>query len=105
VINKEKEASQVVTKSAFFQARKQLSYKAFIELNRQIIDTTYKWKKAPLSAKAEEDKALTEVIKTSFNEGRECYGTRLHTARFNRSRTHGESPPYWPVNEDRRNAG
>jgi hypothetical protein len=40
VINKEKEASQVVTKSAFFQARKQLSYKAFIELNRQIIDTT-----------------------------------------------------------------
>jgi hypothetical protein len=32
----------VVTKSAFFQARKQLSYKAFIELNRQIIDTTYK---------------------------------------------------------------
>jgi hypothetical protein len=26
VINKEKEASQVVTKSAFFQARKQLSY-------------------------------------------------------------------------------
>jgi hypothetical protein len=29
-----------------------------------------------LSAKAEEDKALTEVIKTSFNEGRECYGTR-----------------------------
>jgi hypothetical protein len=37
-----KEASQVVTKSAFFQARKQLSYKAFIELNRQIIDTTYK---------------------------------------------------------------
>ena len=42
LINKEKEASQVVTKSAFFQARKQLSYKAFIELNRQIIDTTYK---------------------------------------------------------------
>jgi transposase InsO family protein len=36
----------------------------------------YAWKKAPLSAKAEEDKALTEVIKTSFNEGRECYGTR-----------------------------
>jgi transposase InsO family protein len=29
-----------------------------------------------LSAKAEEDKTLTEVIKTSFNEGRECYGTR-----------------------------
>ncbi len=36
----------------------------------------YAWKKGPLSAKAEEDKALTEVIKTSFNEGRECYGTR-----------------------------
>jgi hypothetical protein len=35
-------ASQVVTKSAFFQARKQLSYKAFIELNRQILGTTYK---------------------------------------------------------------
>jgi hypothetical protein len=32
LINKEKEASQVVTKSAFFQARKQLSYKAFIVL-------------------------------------------------------------------------
>jgi hypothetical protein len=29
----------------------------------------YAWKKAPLSAKAEEDKTLTEVIKTSFNEG------------------------------------
>jgi hypothetical protein len=38
----------------------------------------YAWKKGPLSAKAEEDKALTEVIKTSFNEGRECYGV-LHT--------------------------
>jgi len=36
----------------------------------------YAWKKAPLSAKAEEDKALTKVIKTSFNEVRECYGTR-----------------------------
>ncbi|NOQ35413.1 MAG: IS4 family transposase [Methylococcaceae bacterium] len=42
VINKEKEASQVITKSAFFQARKQLSYTAFIELNRQIIATAYK---------------------------------------------------------------
>jgi hypothetical protein len=36
----------------------------------------YASKKAPLSAKAEEDQTLTEVIKTSFNEGRECYGTR-----------------------------
>jgi len=32
----------VITKSAFFQARKQLSYTAFIELNRQIIVTAYK---------------------------------------------------------------
>jgi hypothetical protein len=36
VINKEKEASQVVTKSAFFQASNQISYKAFIELNRHL---------------------------------------------------------------------
>ena len=36
------------------------------------------------------DKALTEVIKTSFNEGRECYGTR----RIQQD-----------LNEDRRNAG
>lgn len=32
----------MITKSAFFQARKQLSYAAFIELNRQIIVTAYK---------------------------------------------------------------
>ena len=42
VINKEKEASQVITKSAFFQARKHLSYTAFIEINRQTIATIYK---------------------------------------------------------------
>ena len=29
-----------------------------------------------MSAKPEEYKALSEVIKTSFNEGRECYGMR-----------------------------
>jgi len=41
-INDKNEASQHVTKSAFFQARKQLSYRAFIELNRQLIDGVYK---------------------------------------------------------------
>jgi len=40
-INDKNEASQHVTKSAFFQARKQLSYRAFIELNRQLIDNIY----------------------------------------------------------------
>ena len=35
------EATQHVTKSAFFQARKQLSPTAFIELNRQLINTIY----------------------------------------------------------------
>ena len=35
------EATQHVTKSAFFQARKQLSPTAFIELNRQLIDNIY----------------------------------------------------------------
>lgn len=41
VINNKNEASQHITKSAFFQARKQLSYRAFIELNRQLIDGVY----------------------------------------------------------------
>lgn len=41
-INKEKEASQVITKHAFFQSRKQLSHTAFIDLNQQIITSTYK---------------------------------------------------------------
>jgi len=41
VMQEEASASQVVTKSAFFQARKQLSFTAFTELNRQIIDTVY----------------------------------------------------------------
>lgn len=36
----------------------------------------YAWKKAPTTAKAKKDKALTNVIKTSFDEGRRCYGTR-----------------------------
>jgi hypothetical protein len=40
-INHEKEASQVITKHAFFQARKQLCYTAFIELNQQIITDVY----------------------------------------------------------------
>jgi len=41
-INKEKDASQVITKHAFFQSRKQLSHTAFIDLNQQIITSTYK---------------------------------------------------------------
>ncbi len=45
-INNKIESTQQITKSAFFQARKQLSYRAFIDLNRQIIDGIYKNKKA-----------------------------------------------------------
>lgn len=41
-INNKNEATQHITKSAFFQARKQLSYTAFTELNRQLIDGVYK---------------------------------------------------------------
>lgn len=41
IINNEKEASQVITKQAFFRARKKLSYTAFIALNQQIISSTY----------------------------------------------------------------
>jgi hypothetical protein len=40
-IHDKNEASQHITKSALFQARKQLSYTAFTELNRQIIDDIY----------------------------------------------------------------
>jgi len=36
----------------------------------------YAWKKAPITAKEQKDIALTDVIKTSFDEGRGCYGTR-----------------------------
>ncbi len=45
-IQGKKEASQVITKSAFFQARKQLSHTAFKSLNQQIVDDVYsgKWK-------------------------------------------------------------
>jgi Transposase DDE domain len=40
-INDEKEPSQHITKSAFFQARKQLSPAAFVELNQQLNDNLY----------------------------------------------------------------
>ena len=50
-INDEKEPSQHITKSAFFQARKQLSPLAFVELNQRLADDLYssyshytKWK-------------------------------------------------------------
>ena len=45
-IQGKKEASEVITKSAFFQARKQLSHTAFIALNRQVVDGVYQrnWK-------------------------------------------------------------
>ncbi len=43
-IGEKAEASQKITKSAFFQARKQLSFTAFISLNRQLIDNLYKIK-------------------------------------------------------------
>ena len=38
-INHKKEASQWITKSAFFQSRKQLSHTAFIGLNHLVIDS------------------------------------------------------------------
>ena len=40
-LNGQKHATQVVTKSAFFQARKQLSHSAFTDLNRQLVDSAY----------------------------------------------------------------
>jgi len=36
----------------------------------------YAWKKSPITAKEQEDQALSDVIKISFNEGRGTYGTR-----------------------------
>ncbi len=42
-----KQATQVVTKSAFFQARKQLNPSAFIALNHQLVDDIYKSKWRP----------------------------------------------------------
>jgi len=46
VIQNKKETSEVITKSAFFQARKQLSYTAFQALNHQVINELYQgdWK-------------------------------------------------------------
>ncbi len=46
IIQSKKEASEVITKSAFFQARKQLSHTAFIALNHQVVDSVYQsnWK-------------------------------------------------------------
>ena len=41
VINDKKEASQHITKSSFFQARKHMSYTAFIDINHQIMDDFY----------------------------------------------------------------
>ncbi len=41
-INQEKIASQVITKSAFFQSRKQVSYTAFVALNQSLIHEVYK---------------------------------------------------------------
>jgi hypothetical protein len=45
-IKDEKLASQIITKSAFFQARKQLSYTAFQDLNQQFNRSVYQsdWK-------------------------------------------------------------
>jgi hypothetical protein len=41
LIHGKEEASQVITKSAFFQARKQLSHTAFISLNQQLVEGVY----------------------------------------------------------------
>ncbi len=43
-LNKQSEATQHITKSAFFQARKQLSYTAFTKLNHQLVDSIYEKK-------------------------------------------------------------
>jgi len=45
-LNGSESATQVITKSAFFQARKQLCYSAFQALNRQCVQSVYKseWK-------------------------------------------------------------
>jgi len=43
-INTKNEATQHITKSAFFQARKQLSHTAFTELNYQLVDSIYEKK-------------------------------------------------------------
>jgi len=43
-LHNKNEASQRITKSAFFQARKQLSYTAFTELNHQLVDSIYEKK-------------------------------------------------------------
>jgi histidinol phosphatase-like enzyme len=43
-INDEKIASQVITKSAFFQSRKQVSYTAFVALNQSLInEVSFPW--------------------------------------------------------------
>lgn len=41
-IKNEKDASQHITKSAFFQARKQLAFTAFTDINRQLMSGIYK---------------------------------------------------------------
>ncbi|SMG65536.1 conserved hypothetical protein, partial [methanotrophic bacterial endosymbiont of Bathymodiolus sp.] len=41
-INEEKIASQVITKSAFFQSRKQVFYTAFVALNQLLINEVHK---------------------------------------------------------------
>ena len=46
VIKDENKPCQSVTKSAFCQARKQLSYTAFIELNRKLVDNVYQSKES-----------------------------------------------------------
>ena len=43
-LHNKNEASQHITKSAFFQARKQVSYTAFTELNHQLVDSIYEKK-------------------------------------------------------------
>lgn len=56
-LQKKKEVSQIITKSAFSQARKQLSYTAFQALNQQLVEQVYhgdwqpkKWKDFRLCA-------------------------------------------------------
>jgi len=40
-LDEQKQSAQVITKSAFFQARKQLSHTAFTAINHQLIETLY----------------------------------------------------------------
>jgi len=43
IIKPQKTVKQVITKSAFFQARKKVNFSAFVDLNQQLIDESYSY--------------------------------------------------------------